>query len=491
VLLAPASRANGRFPNAQQVRELGPRSLVVAGTYGLFLTTNATADFAYVCETQMFGHAAGSFVMDPLLEVAPDGALVTGSLQAARVSRDGGCGFETIASLPRNHEFFGEARPVDAENGRVIDLCRRGAGEGAPLVALVSIVDAAGIPLEHRLYEAREGTDFVPLGAPIPAALVGFASTLDVAPSDPDRVYVSGRLETAALLARSRDGGASWELVPIPVADPDGVLGAYLGAVSRSDPERIYVRASRRRLTDAGYYVWDDSLLVSDDAGDTFAEPLRKSAALLGFALANDGETVLAGYGDPRADPATSVREELGIYAAAPAPAPALTFERIVSDVDVSCLHASPSGLYACATEADPLGTAGLEHDFHLGLFTGPGLPASRTDFTPLLRLRDVRGPAPWGALPSPCESEWRGACGALFACDNDANELTSGALRCGDGAGGEAGGFPGAEPSGKADSGCGCRSPGGPRQSGFAVVFAFLLVWWHRTRSKCRPSNF
>ena len=85
---------------------------------------------------------------------------MTGSVQAARASVDGGCGFETIASLPRNFDFLGEEPPDGAEAGRVVDLCRRGAGAGAPLLALVALVDEAGLPLEHRVYEARNGTRF-------------------------------------------------------------------------------------------------------------------------------------------------------------------------------------------------------------------------------------------------------------------------------------------------------------------------------------------
>ncbi|HVR19471.1 MAG TPA: hypothetical protein VMS65_07240, partial [Polyangiaceae bacterium] len=476
---------------------------------GLLVTANDGKDFSYVCETEVFGRPAGGFVMDPLLEVAPDGSIVTGSVQAARASVDGGCGFETIASLPRNFDFFGEEPPDGAEAGRVIDVCRRGAGASAPLLALVALVDETGLPLEHRIYEARNGTDFAPLGVPIPAELLAFATTLDAAPSDPARLYVSGTLANAAVLARSLDGAESWDSVPISAADADGVLGTYLAGVAPSDPDRVIVRASRRTLTENGYYVWDDSLLVSDDGGDAFFEVVRRNAALLGFAFANDGETLLAGYGDPRTDPALSLPEELGIYAAPMAPANELTFERIVADVGVSCLYATPSGLYVCATETDPLGVnATLEGDFHLGFHAGSSLPASRADFTPLLKLRDVRGPA-----VTLCDPEWQRVCAQFFACDNDPRELSDGALLCGEGdagAGGHGGGDAGAgghgvggagaggrgdaetdATSGDAELGCGCRAAAGARTPSLVWTFAFLVMWWHKVRSKCRRSSF
>lgn len=489
------ARANGRFPNAQSVRELGSEALVVAGTYGLFVTHDGS-DFAYVCESEMFGKAPETATMDPLLEVAPDGSFVTGSLQAARVSREGGCGFETIASLPRNYDFFAEVPPDGAEKGRVSDLSRRGAGSDAPLIALVALVDDAGLPFEHRVYEARSGTEFSPIGAPIPKDLLDFALTLDAASSEPNRLYVTGSRANEPVLVRSSDGGESWEALPIPAADPETVLGAYLGAVSANDPARIYVRVSRRRLTENGYYMWDDSLLVSDDAGDAFSEPLRRDAALLGFSLARDGETVLAGYGEPRAEPAVSAREALGIYAApANLPAADTTFERIVADLDVTCLHAGARGLYACATEVDPLGADPAEEpDFHLGVFAGAALPERRADFTPLLKLRDVRGPLPRaGGDQSPCRGEWLATCSQFFACDNDSSDFGGGAFACGGGAGGQAGAGSAGDAPGRrheADAGCGCGHAGEPRQTGLGFVFAFLLVWWHRFRSKCRRSS-
>jgi hypothetical protein len=493
------ARANGRFPNAQSVRELEPGSLVVAGTYGLLVTTNGGSDFAYVCESEMFGASPGDATMDPLLELAPDGSFVTGSLQAARVSRRGGCEFETIASLPRNYAFFAEEASDGAAPGRIADLARRGAGAEVPLLALAALVDEAGLPLEHRVYEARSGTDFSPIGAPIPRELVEYTLTIDAAPSDPNRFYVTGARANDPVLVRSSDGGERWEALDIRAAEPETILGTYLGAVSASDPERIYVRVSRRRLTENGYYMWDDSLLVSDDAGDTFSEPLRRNAALLGFALANDGETVLAGYGEPRAEPAVSARDVLGIYAApSTAPAAEMAFERIVTDLDVTCLHANATGLYACATEVDPLGVdPAQEPDFHLGVFGGAALPERRSDFAPLLKLRDVRGPPPQAdGSRGPCETDWQLRCAQFFACENDPRDLDEGALVCGSGgAGGGAGGREAGDAarsgSGPSDAGCGCRYGGDQRDMGLAWMFAFLAVWWHRFRQKCPRSNF
>jgi hypothetical protein len=178
-----------------------------------------------------------------------------------------------------------------------------------------------------------------------------------------------------------------------------------------------------------------------------------------------------------------------------------MAFERIVTDLDVTCLHANATGLYACATEVDPLGVdPEQEPDFHLGVLAGTALPERRSDFTPLLKLRDVRGPpAQADGSEGPCDADWRLRCAAFFACENDPRETDTGALVCG--SGGAAGGASGGEAGGgsdgaargggnAADSGCGCRHAGVRRGSGLAFLFAFLLAKWHRFRRKCPRSN-
>jgi len=178
--------ANGRFPNAQQLRVIDERTLVVAGTYGLLVTTNRGADFAYQCEGEIFGKPTGTYTVDPLLEVGSDGAIYTGSLHALRVSRDQGCTFETEASLPRNWGFFELERPASAENGQIVDICRRGGEPDAPVLALARIFDDAATTTEYRLYETDASGVFQVVGSPIDVALMDFGLTLEVAPYSKD-----------------------------------------------------------------------------------------------------------------------------------------------------------------------------------------------------------------------------------------------------------------------------------------------------------------
>lgn len=505
--------ANGRFPNAQQLRERGDRTLVVAATYGLLVTTNGGADFAYQCEAELFGKPTGSYTVDPLLETGPDGAIYSGSLHGVRVSRDRGCTFETEPSLPRNWSFFELERPKGAENGTVVDLTRRGGDPNAPVVALVAMKDDATQTTEHRLYESDAAGVFSAIGEPIAVGMLDFGFTLDVAPSDPDRIYVSGSLANDPVLVVSDDGGRSFRSSPLVFEDPDFVMGAYLGAIAPNDPERVYLRVARRVQTDDGLYVRDDSVAVSSDGGRSVTEVLRMPANLLGFSLSLDGSVVLAGYGDPRTDETLSSPDAVGIYRA---DAESLAFERIVGSVDVSCLRFANRGLYACAVERDPLGLDPTLGDFHLGLYGGSGEPASAADFTPLLALRNVRGPAPWAdGRTTACEEEWTsgdpaapvptGTCARLNACDAT-RELSEGALICGASSGGTgAGGGAGANAGegtganagvaggsgGDDGSGCGCRlgekPRGGARDFSRLTVLGLGFWWGFRRRSSVR----
>jgi hypothetical protein len=470
--LAAPAHANGRFPNAQQIREPAVDSLVLAGTYGLLVTTNAGTDFQFVCESELFGMPGDTITVDPLLELGPGGSILTGSLEGARISKDHGCTFEPIASLPRDWAFYDIEPPPGSENGLVLDLARRGAGNGAPVIALVALFDERGAITEHRVYEAPSGDDFRPIGAPIALSDMDFGSTLDSAKSDPSRFYVSGTLNGDPVVLVSRDGAENFTPSALAPDDPDAVLGAYIAAVSPSDADRVYVRVPRRTNQQPnGLYTWDDSLLVSDDGGATFTERLRATANFLGFALSPDGQTVLAGFGDPSATGMLSDPAAIGLYVA---DADDLAFSKIVNDLDVTCLFWTDGALYACAAERDPLGEdPSVMNDFHLGAYRGGGVPTTADDFVPLLALRDVRGPLPWSdGRRTRCADEWQtsdpsaptptGACAPLNACA-PRPALSAGAVVCGESGG--AGESAGGADSGGADSGgedSGGADPGG-----------------------------
>lgn len=449
VLASANVLANGRFPNAQQLREPVPGSLVVAATYGLLVSGNDGQDFQFVCESALFGKALMGSWVDPLLETLPDGTIVSGSQNGLRVSRDRGCTFSTDFELPHDASVVTAGQDPVTPRGAVIDVCPGYEGPSS-LLALTTVHADDGSIVEHRIYKSNDGAhSFAALPKSLEKQQIGVVLTLDVAPSDPARIYVSGVSAGRSVFASSSDGGKSYSVNPIELDDPDGVTGAYIAAVSPTDANRVYVRVSRKSLDDAGSDTWDDSLLVSDDGGAHFRDVLRRRAALLGFALSPDGTQVLAGFGDPMIPPVVTSDDALGLYAAT---SDALTFTARVPGLAVSCLRWTSTGLYACAKENDPLGTSGI--DFHIGAVMPPTVPDSPQVFKPLLKLRDVRGPLPrQDGTPSACAAEWQGSdpntsaastCAALNACTPRA-ALSPGAIRCGESSVPASGGAPSA----------------------------------------------
>ena len=523
---AASARANGRFPNAEQLREVSPGSLVVSGTYGLLVSGNSQ-DFQFVCESALFGKTLQGSWVDPLLEVLPDGAILSGSVNGLRVSRDHGCSFQSDWSLPHDPAFIPPDPNATGPLGTVVDLCSAyDATHG--VIALTSLTQSDGSALEHRLYHTTDAArSWSTLGVAIPTSLVHVVLTVDVAPSNPSRIYVSGSLLGKSVLVTSEDAGASWTPHTLTLDDSAGVGGLYIAAVSPSDAQRIYLRLSRKSQADDGSTTWDDSLLVSDDGGASAHEVLRQQAALLGFALSPDGTTVLAGYGDPVIAPIVASDAAVGLYSAS---SDALSFTQKIPQFYVSCLRWTADGLYACAKESDPLAMAATSSDFHVGVFRGAGMPAALSDFRSLLKLKDVRGPIPFASgQPSVCQAEWAmgdpnspgqaSVCASLNACSGDAGvvSLSAGAISCGAagdssagsgavsggtvGSGGASGAAPlgsagvatsggtaGAPPSSKAESngGCGCRAQG-RAPVGLVPAWVALLAGWWAVRRRSR----
>ena len=52
--------ANGRFPRAERLKELSSDQLLLSGTYGLLVTSNAGKDWHFICESLLFGRLSPS-----------------------------------------------------------------------------------------------------------------------------------------------------------------------------------------------------------------------------------------------------------------------------------------------------------------------------------------------------------------------------------------------------------------------------------------------
>jgi hypothetical protein len=194
--------------------------------------------------------------------------------------------------------------------------------------------------------------------------------SVEVAPSDPSRAYVSAVRVTAhevvGVILTSDDDGAHWKEHHVPLIAEE--RGIYVAAVDPKNAARLYLRT-------AG--VDASRLFVSDDGAATVRE-IARGGLFQGFALADDGATIFAG-------------DKNGLLRAASKDD---RFEH-VSRTPIQCLASIDSSLWACAPTS-----AG----YVLGSSNDHG-----ATFASKLKLDGIRGPLRCTA-PSAmdvCGDEW------------------------------------------------------------------------------------
>jgi MYXO-CTERM domain-containing protein len=495
LLSAAAVPANGRFPEAQKLIEdpRDPNRLLLAATYGLLVTRDRGQNWHYLCE-QAF--ALELVEGDPLLELLPDGALLSGITASLTRSADCGCSWSS-ALAQADPEYLRDVT-VEKSGSRAVIALTRDIGKTPDVFSISQSTDS--------------GKSWTKIGD-LPAQ-VEEAFTIDSAPSDASRLYASALMtDLKGALLVSSDRGATWETRVFDGADIDNQ--AYIAAVHPTNPDIVFVRTNG--WDDESYA--NDALFSTSDAGRTWRELIRKPGKLFGFALSPDGSKVLAGYGDPYQAASFTDPAELGLYAADTAQG---NFTKIFFGA-VSCITWTNQGLYTCNAEGVP--DVGVE--FTLGFAPNADFTIDTPNpFTPLLLLKDVRGPL--GCAAAVCGDDWsmpselgpavcerlgancNGAASDPEPCDNPQPTGGSGGTggTGGTGAGGTAtggtagsGGTSGAGGSagiggatqgsgpgagGGSGGGCGCRTAAAPTAfSALLLVLGTAPFWRVRRRSR------
>jgi photosystem II stability/assembly factor-like uncharacterized protein len=365
-LIASSAEANGRFPRAQQlILDPGdPTHLVLRTTFGIVTSRDDGASWSWICEKAV-GYGG---VEDPAIAVSTGSAILAGHFSGLSRSADRGCNWDIAGG--------------GLAGRRVIDLTvERDAPSHVTVLASVSI-DGQSVTELHASTDA--GASFKDLGSDLPSGMMGL--TLDRAPSQPTRLYLSAVVNDQGEILRSDDDGATFTRIPIPGAS--SANAPYIAAVDPNDADTLWIRIAGSE---------EGVLMLSRDAGATFQEVLRAAAELRGFALAPDGKTVFAGFGGGTA------AAELGIWTA---DTDALVFEQVYRE-PVSCLTYTPSGLYACTGETE---------GFEVARSTDGGKTFER-----VLELGGVMGPLACAAeatVADVCGAEWSGVCARLSNCE-------------------------------------------------------------------------
>jgi hypothetical protein len=170
--------------------------------------------------------------------------------------------------------------------GEIVPDIARSPGVPGQVYGFRTLGLAAGRFDSQLLRSDDGGATWIRLSPSLPENLLPL--TVDVSESDPERIYLTARLDRAAnyesVLLRSDDGGLTFTRTPIP-----GTLGqrlAFIAALHPTDADQLFVRVDDNLGT---------PILHSRDGGLTFETVFTGSGRLLGFALAPDGETLALG----------------------------------------------------------------------------------------------------------------------------------------------------------------------------------------------------
>ena len=473
-LQAPQAHANGRMPGATEltISRSDPDHVLARATFGLVQSFDRGATWEWICEQAV--NVSGE--TDPPIALTEDGSLVLlppagGTL----ISRDRGCTWSPA--------------PAPLDESRAIDLTLDPGAPARVVVATSTIdtIDGAGlVAYTNALVETRDNAATWTVLATLPSDFK--IETLEIAPSDPARIYVSGTASESPLIGvieRSEDGGQTWMRTTLDLPPSSGSL--FISAIDPTDPDRLWIRLPA--LGDR-FGLFPASLLVSSDKGASFAMLATTTMGMLGLAVSPDG-TQLA-YGGPADGLQVGPSDGSG------------EFTR-VSDLRVRCLRWNADGLYACGTEpSDP---------FSVGLSTDHGV-----SFQPVYAMAETcpQACADGTSFALTCEAPWTGVGPAIKASGEtcsvpwarpqplpDAGSAGAGTRDAGGagmdmdggmdtGSGSDAGAVPpradagGTHASGRRENGCSCGvACGGARAAvpWLALLVLVLTARRHRVR--------
>ena len=464
--------ANGRFPASNQIlfSPASSTAMFVRTTFGLLFSDDSGKTWRWLCEDTLGLPPTSN--EDPYFAITANGNLVAGLSLGLELSTTSGCDWST-AGGPLAGQLIKDLDLL-AGNQHTVDLI-------TSTYSPSGNVDGGGGYAQQPFESTDDGAHWTAFGTAIdPTAIV---TTIDVAPSDPNRIYASafrgsGMARTASLFVSS-DKGMTWTERAAPL-NPSVETAVYIGAVDPTNEDIVYLRSEG-----------ESRLSVTHDGGQTFMSVKTLDDEMLGLALSQDGSKIYIG----------SVADGLLV-----APTSTLSFTQ-TSMIHVQCLVTHGTDLWACSDEVSGF-VAGVSQDdgktftpvLHLlGISSVIQCPATSTAtmcttwdleagafYNPFVSLCSQIG-ACYSGPPTPFGNDCNctGACNAAMtsnasdynpsaACADGGAGSSSGSS--GGGSGGGSGGDGGVE-TGSSNSSCGCSTIGGGRAVGAFVAGGALAL--------------
>ena len=309
----------------------------------------------------------------------------------------------------------------------------------------IASVDAG----DGKLYKSVDGGVTFPVSS-TPGMLNDWWQSLEVAPNDPSRLYLSGYRAPAGLprqdlLLRSDDGGLSWNPLPVSSFTVTESSSLEIAAISKVDSAIVFVRVLREDNLAAS------AIYRSTDAGQTWTRVLGKGDTISLLCRAN-GELVAA-------------TQSLGAVRSTDN---GTTWQDLVAPPHINCLVENASGeVWACTQN---YAVAPLPSD-EAGIMKSTDL----VTWTKVLRYEELQAPVdcPVGTTQRDvCDVQWCALCSQM-GCDPKRD--------CSAGPGDAGIDAPStSEPPGH--GGC-CDSRTASRGTGLLVVGVVVALWRRRRR--------
>ena len=314
LLAARTARADGAFPDSENVMTPAalPHEIALATNFGLVLSVDDGQTWTWTCEQTQNSYGSlyqiGAQPLNRLYAVAAVGLVF---------SDNSSCTWSVAGGAIAGASVL-DAFPDPSNPNRMMAIVARAGDDGGTTFQVYESTDA-GATFATLRYTAADGDH-----------LTG----VEIARSAPSTVYLTITSGTSYLpkLARSTDGGATWQVQDLSASLGAGTTSLRLIAVDPENPQRVFMRVSDT----AG-----EQVAVTNDGGATVSTPLVFPAGIVSaFARLANGDLVIAGV--VGVDPVAYVSTDDGA-----------TFEPLPTPPHLRALSARGATLYGVADNAN------------------------------------------------------------------------------------------------------------------------------------------